>query len=419
LGFQAGLPPDPFLAYLRSTKERPWVRKQKETADEAARRCRSALLTWNGDFGRIADVDVVADIGVMVQRLRAEEGVVRLFREFEAFFRDGIERSGVEASWAVAAEVCEQSLLAGEVRVHLHASFRVRAPQASFRISTTAAEFRFRGQAPHWANAAPSQRRARNEHQALFYCQVEKRSSLFRAGNCEPHRDYHVQAEWAFALLEGNKISEEVARRVVVGGCKNVPGVLRNLESVITSRREQGCHTMLEEARLALAAETRPAVAVSAVLAWHALFEQHRHRYPFLVLDGPTRLGKTLYAQQQVPPGTALVVDCSGAVEPALHSFDPTTHKGVVFDEASASLVLRKRRLFQAPPERVALGGSATNCHLYHVVVYRQRLIVCTNRWKRDVEELAPEDRAWLEGNCIYVHVDRPMWVPAADAAPA
>jgi len=417
LGFLADLPRDPFLVYLEAACERPFQRRSDPEVEDARRRCRCALLTWNGDFGRISGVEVSRDIEVMVQRLTADSGVRGLFREFEAWFTDGMQRCGVDVSWAVCAEVCEQSLGAGEARVHLHAGWRLRGPSTYLRVSANATEFSFRGQTPHWANASPTQRRSRNECQALFYCQVEKRSTLFRAANCEPHRDYHVQAEWAFALLEGNKISEEVARRLIIHGCKNVPAMLRNLEGYVAARRELGCQSMLDEARVALAAECRPAISVPAVLAWHALFEQHRFRYPFLVLDGPTRLRKTLYAQQQAPPGAALVMDCSGAVEPALHSFDPTTHRGIVFDEASASLVLRKRRLFQAPPERVALGGSATNCHLYHVVVYRQRLIVCTNRWQRDVDEMAPEDKAWLEGNCIYVRVDGPMWVPAAGAA--
>lgn len=378
---------------------------------------RAGLGTWNGDFGLVSCEVVTPDVTVMLPRLKENEEAIRLFDEFHAWWVARMSALRVAVHWALACEICEETLSKGSVRLHLHAGFRVNAGYLLVDGLQVGSGWDFRLSSPHWSHGAGVVKRVRNESMPLFYCQVEKLSTVFQTSNCAPHRDYHVPGEWAFGLLESNKITAAVARAVIIGSCRNVPSLLRNLDGVEQARRESAAANLLAEARTALASEAMPPRRLPSVEAWHALFDSHRWRYPFLVLDGPTRMGKTLYAQQQVAQGTCLMVDCSGAVEPDLRLFDPTRHRGIVFDEATAGMVVRKKRLFQAPPEAVSLGGSATNCHLYRVVVYRQRLIVCSNMWAREVAGMSPEDREWLEGNCIYVRVTSPLWRRLASAA--
>jgi uncharacterized membrane-anchored protein len=157
-----------------------------------------------------------------------------------------------------------------------------------------------------------------------------------------------------------------------------------------------------------------PFTPVPAVLAWHSLFEQPQWRYPFLVLDGPSQTGKSIFARSQSPGQKCLFVDCSGASVPDLSGYDASRHELIVYDEASAELVLRHKKLFQSAPEVVVIGGSSTNCYARRVVVYRKKMIVCSNRWDQEVRKLISEDRAWLQQNSVYVGVASPLWVGAA-----
>ena len=69
-------------------------------------------------------------------------------------------------------------------------------------------------------------------------------------------------------------------------------------------------------------------------------------------------------------------------------------------------MILAQKKLFQAPPVDVRLGCSATNCHAYDVFVSGVAMMVCTNTWFDDLDELKkPSDRAWLEANSIVVNV--------------
>ena len=128
LGFQAELPGDSFFVYLQSAPDRPFERKTNLGPDDPKRRCRCALLTWNGVFGCISGVDASGDIEVMVKRLRLDSGAQGLSRVFQAWFTEGIQRSGVEVFWALCAEVCLPC-----AATPMAALARLRAPLASPR----------------------------------------------------------------------------------------------------------------------------------------------------------------------------------------------------------------------------------------------------------------------------------------------
>ena len=67
----------------------------------------------------------------------------------------------------------------------------------------------------------------------------------------------------------------------------------------------------------------------------------------FLVLDGPTQLGKTIFASNLAGPQHMLELNCASTMEPNLRDFDNDVHRAVVFDEASCAMVLRHKKLFQ------------------------------------------------------------------------
>ena len=90
-------------------------------------------------------------------------------------------------------------------------------------------------------------------------------------------------------------------------------------------------------------------------------------------------------------------------------------HNGILFDEASCTMVLQQEKLFQAPPTPVRLGCSTTNCHAYDVFISGVGLMSASNTCLADLAALKRvEDRQWLVQNSIVVDVgSSPLWVAA------
>ena len=59
---------------------------------------------------------------------------------------------------------------------------------------------------------------------------------------------------------------------------------------------------------------------------------------------------------------------------------------------------------------QVQLGQSATNCFAYSICCHNVLLVVCSNKWATELDELSGDDREWLLRNQVYVHVDQPLW---------
>ena len=144
---------------------------------------------------------------------------------------------------------------------------------------------------------------------------------------------------------------------------------------------------------------------------WKAQYKKELFRYLFLVLEGPSRLGKTQFALSLVrEPAAMHQVNCAAAQEPDLRKFMYGEHEGILFDEIEPAAVSRQRLLFQAGASAVQLGCSNTNIFSYTVFVHRTKLICCSNGWSAGLMKLSDDDRAWVEANAVHVKVDKALW---------
>ena len=82
----------------------------------------------------------------------------------------------------------------------------------------------------------------------------------------------------------------------------------------------------------------------------------------------------------------------------------------ILFDECPAKVILRQKKLFQAPAVKVALAASVTGCYSYTVWVHQKLLVVCSNVWHLELRGLPSEDRDWLQSNSLVYTVDQPLW---------
>lgn len=140
-------------------------------------------------------------------------------------------------------------------------------------------------------------------------------------------------------------------------------------------------------------------------------FKKPRHRYKFLVLAGPSRVGKTAFARSLCGPGMETSeVNCGSGAEPVLKAYRFRRHEVILFDEIEAEQVAAQRKLFQAQASPVQMACSATNCFSYEVFVWRKKLVLASNNWHSSLQMLSAADRAWVQANSIVLDVHEPMW---------
>ena len=96
---------------------------------------------------------------------------------------------------------------------------------------------------------------------------------------------------------------------------------------------------------------------------------------------------------------------------PDLKLYDPVLHDLILFDEMKAQDVLLHKKLFQAPASMLSMGNSATNCHAYTRWLHQKLLVVSTNRWNVELEQLKSVDVEWLKANAVVIQIHAPLWV--------
>ena len=147
------------------------------------------------------------------------------------------------------------------------------------------------------------------------------------------------------------------------------------------------------------------------VETWDAQYQDFKDRYQFLVLDGPSRMGKTAFGRSKCPKGQfVLEINCAAGGDPDLRSYRYGHHGLILLDEIEADVVARQRKLFQAGTALIQLGTSATNIHVYTVFVHRVRIVCASNNWAASTARLVEADREWIESNSVYVRCDEQLW---------
>ena len=126
----------------------------------------------------------------------------------------------------------------------------------------------------------------------------------------------------------------------------------------VRQEQETACRQNLEAAMQHL---LKPSRIIPAVSTWLRLLQDgfgSATRFPFLVLHGASRYGKTQFARQLFGAARTLVVSCQGVKQPNLKSFSRSKHKAIVFDEADHTLILANKQLFQAGTVSILLAQS-------------------------------------------------------------
>ena len=211
-------------------------------------------------------------------------------------------------------------------------------------------------------------------------------------------------------------MSTQSARDELVASANRLTAHLPNIDKLMTELavvelREKiaGKESFFQKLR-------QPFKRIKPVELLVADLEVPKERRKFLVLDGPSRTGKTQFIMSLFGRDAALEVNAADEDSPALQCFDCKKHRYILLDEAPPSMILRNRKVFQCPNAMVTLGQSKTNCHSYSIYPNVSLLAIASNEWQEKVDLLSRASRDWIHANQVYVRVTRPLWHEAAAA---
>ena len=410
---------DPVFAGCQS-EAAPSSEQDGEFAGES--RVHGYILTWNGRWGaRREDVARLMNLqsiplAAIVELVRASPFYQRLWAEFKEFAAHVCEM----LHWPKKSGTMEISFKRknAENLVHFHLAVTDADRRHRLREAATDKTWVFLGSRPQ---VRPTQGKGRHLHKALsnahYYVQAPKYGTAFTFTNHAAFGPLLVEPGFVYELWRKRKMSHEVCiDQLMMSRGRGCRGYVADVEYNLKWERAkaQAAQKVVLEALI----QWKPNKELAVVLEW---VQMHRAkfgtatRFKFLVLNGPSRFGKTSYAKNVFGPDVTLVLSCQGALQPALDRLEPH-HRCIVCDEANHEMVCRNKQVFQAGLDQVQLGQSQCNQHAYTAFVYAMPIIVCTNDWLVG----ATRDQAdWCHANSVLVQVDEPMWrdeLPLADA---
>ena len=358
-------------------------------------------------------LDPEADLKALeavAERCRADPRMVDLWAEVSVAVQ-GFKKQFPGNYMAWALELCPRTYeRSGEVRVHVHVAF-LNCGQV---LNIPAHKLVFKGSPPGHLSRSFSllAQRNRNGAAALAYLVVPKSSTVWSECTVELFSDLPLSAMGVFAGLQSRKYTVATARALL----QRIPkGIDRHLAELDRFDAEQSARAVAAVREWRARHSSAPRLAWRSyriVMDWVQQYDCVLDRYRFLVIDGPSQMGKTQYVRGLCGPGELLEVDMSGDASICLRDYSPTRHTTILFDEASPMSVIRAKKLFQAGDSPVAVQTSATNCHAYTVYVAGKRMVIATNIWAQQLRKMDQEDVEWLQANSYYLHIMTPMWIP-------
>ena len=376
---------------------------------------KTVLVTYNGDWGKMPEDFVKAGTdqdGILAQ-LQRDGRLNVLWCSFRGFAEE-IMRDYKATAWAASMELCVDTLETGQgIRVHLHLG--LKSDVRKMHIMLNALEFR--GSLPHVRGHLPGvQVRASGGWAQIYYCMAPKIGVVYQDGNHQPFKHFPIQGQWPFTMLQAGKMEKKACREQIIKSGRGIVRLLSDFDKYVQSMEELKVEARMEEYAAELAKTQLTSVTEPRIEEWKkAATKPFQRRKQFLVLEGPSGLGKTEYVKALFGHDKVLELNCGSCGNVvSLRQFRAGQHQCVLFDEASARLVLHNRKVFQAPPGWVDLGHSPTGRDIYRVFLGDTVLVVNSNKWSEElakIEQESPSDHAWLVKNACLVQVTANLYL--------
>ena len=376
----------------------------------------SAMFTWflPESFLDVSAVmgegEPTASLDEVVERLRGSSSVVKAWGQLMDHGRRCMQQAGGE-DIAICLEVCPETLqLQKVIRLHVHALIRSAATPLAIRHLWKFDLGEMRAHMSTGVRGVACTRGRAMWSGFLYCCLKQKKGTVLAEATKQPFQGFLVNPQWIVNLVQAHKLDTANAHDLLVQ-CVNGSRHIKDLQAYDQEMEKLAVRKAVLDAARQLGGTLKEQKVYPKVQAFLNQFKKPRHRYKFLVLAGPSRVGKTAFARSLCEPGVeTLEVNCSSGAEPDLKAYRFRRHGLILFDEIQAEQVAAQRKLFQAQATPVQLACSATNCFSYEVFVWRKKLVLASNNWHSSLSLVSAPDRDWIQANSIVLDVLEAMW---------
>ncbi len=358
------------------------------------------------------------DASEVAFKLRSCERVRDLWVEFErrvAHWRRELFRPFHKAAWAAELSSGQWSE-DGTLRVHFHLCVVDRQGFTSPPLD----ELTFHGIDPVMSSLYESRGRSvgKEASSGLFYLTMGKTSSIFCASNAVPGRDFTVKNSWILNAAAHGKIACDDARSLLGDHPNGFSASVKNFEAWEQCRLETAVRKYRQWMLSNYRGMNRPWKHYPLVDVWLAQYRSIEPRYRFLVIDGPSKLGKTEFARSLVGRSRTFEISLLKGFNLDFTGYSFMKHDLVIVDEAVPEVVSQNRKLFQAGEAEISMQTSATNCHSFKVCLWGKKIVLCSNVWRESLQQMCFSDATWIQQNQFLLQLDAPMYVPDPSSLP-
>ena len=375
---------------------------------------KTALLTWNGDWGlvKVNDDANLTSVDEVVSHVRQDTSMMKTWQQFLDLVKDVADRWFCKV-YACSFELCTQTWQdTRHVRVHGHAFLfrpdaRIELRQLDIPKFLDSVPFK----SPDPTSGA---NRGGTTWAACYYVLCPKVGSIFTAGSVEPFKDFPVSSQYIVNLVQAKKMTFKVAHSEMALCGRSFCRVSQDLKAWERAQRELVLQEKaVEEQKLHYQKNLRFKAFPMVQEWWSEATQPHQRRKRFLVIEGPSGVGKTEFIKGLAGPTATLEISADGMTSPYLLNFDPAHHRVIFWDECHPQMVVAHRKLFQSPASWITLGVSPTGRDAYTVWVNDAVMAIASNSWRAQVAGLEQaSDRDWLHHNAVLLVVTEKMYIP-------
>lgn len=196
--------------------------------------------------------------------------------------------------------------------------------------------------------------------------------------------------QWAKALVSQGKMDIDVYKKTCLEYSnwseQNERDFVR-LRSELSKMRKQH---IIREVDIELSKKIAPFRKFSVAEQFMSQYNQHDHRFKFLVIVGESMTGKSKYAQHlfKKPFEHTNAISWTG--------YDDEIHDGVIFHDVHNVFryILNNRDLFQASNRMSKVNTSAANAMAFDIYLYRKPIVVVCNWDGFEIQD------GWIRDNC-------------------
>ena len=305
-------------------------------------------------------------------------------------------------------------------RAHVHAYWHTESNNSNHKVFCgTPAAWAFMGWKPVLrTNFAKGGQFEKAAHRGHYYCQCNKTGTVISKTNFTKYVDFVVEQKWVIGLWQRRKLDHKTAKTEIIAARGHTFSYLKEIQYVESMEEKIAIEQEKAVIDAMIQGSLKPYKWIPDVALWKLQYEKDHpmgiwgksSRFKFLVLTGPSSMGKTMFAKALFGVDATFVCQCQNVTKPDLQDFVRAQHEAIVFDELTSTTLVENKQIFQANSDVALLGQSPTGGHIYRRFLYGTAIIVSTNTWMQGIKRGSSEEE-WLLSNAIVYDCTEKLWI--------